>query len=152
MSYIIPTILMSSIIAASSWLISNIFSFVWCWFYKIIEKLNNYLILKIAQVSDRNKRESLGHLLLFVNNLYFVFTMSLWPAYIVTWIVLPNSTQGGWIIYAMALLGYWMGSGFRNLITLWAFIAFCIWPNLIYFLYGWLPFINYILYPSFSIN
>lgn len=71
----------------------------------------------------------------------------IWSAFMVYWIIEPNSPNASWWVYGLALAGFLMAKCV-DVVTLSVFAVFCLKPELIDTLYSWVPFrIMYLDYP-----
>lgn len=124
------------VVICTSWIVSKVFSFI----YVIVTSPLVGIVWGVQKyVSEKyQKRVWIGLSILIVPIGYYF--ACIWPAYIISWIIVPNLQVGTWWLYGIALGGFCM-SEFASLITFTAFIIFCFKPELVKTIYGWVPYL-----------
>ncbi|MEI8366442.1 MAG: hypothetical protein WCF65_08505 [Parachlamydiaceae bacterium] len=135
MSDILNILLMAVMFVSGAWLMAKVFACIYV--------AANYPLIKLAEVATcyvphkHERMVSAGFTVLLKSVGYYL--ACIWPALIITWLIIPNVVTAPWWMYGIALGGFLTAKCIDS-ITVSAFALFCLKPDLIEVIYGWVPF------------
>lgn len=138
---IVSIFLMTLVIITSSWMMSKLFLMI---FSLVMRPLYKLAELKLEAVPEGNPSFWVTSYLFFSKILCYYF-IGIWAAYMVYWVVVPNSPGAPWWIYGITLGGF-LTAKCIDWVTLSMFAVFCYKPILINVIYCWIPFKSLFLY------
>lgn len=129
---------------SGSWVFAKIFSVLY-----ILACLPMTFILFCIQktVPESYQNWALNIFAIF-SKIFGYYIACIWPAFIVTWLIIPNLPTAPWWIYGIALGGFITASCI-DIVTFSALAIFCFKPELINLFYSWVPFHSIFLSPMF---
>lgn len=140
MSGIISVALLLIIVVSSSWIHAKLFSIL----YLIAISPSALIVYVITKILPEKQCDFALSVFKIISMPYGYYIACIWPAFIVSWIIIPNESNATWWLYLIAYGGF-ITTSCLDTITILAFAIFCFKPELINLLYGWVPF-NFIFY------